>query len=135
MISIGNKAFFEKIITEQDVILFSTIIGDSNLIHTDEIFAQSLGFKGKIVHGLLTASLISTVIGTKLPGIGSIYLKQILNFIKPVFINDRIKACVEVINIEKNIVNLKTYCINQNSIIVLDGEATIKVPPSLLTGR
>ena len=77
-IEIGQEAIISKTITESDIILFSAVTGDNNPVHTSEEFAKETIFKKRVGHGFLTASLISTVIGTKLPGPGSIYLNQSL---------------------------------------------------------
>ena len=125
----GDKAFIKKKITEQDIILFSELSLDKNPVHLDDEYAKTTVFKKRIAHGMLSASLISAVIGTKLPGPGSIYVSQQLNFKAPVYINDEIKAEVEIISInEKNSgtwITCKTYCINQSDKIVLEGEAVL----------
>ncbi len=127
---IGDKASFGKTITETDICLFSGISGDFNPIHINDEIGKESRFKNRIAHGLLTASLISTVIGTKLPGIGTLYYEQNLKFTAPVFIGDTIRAEVEVIEIfqEKNIVKLKTTCRKSNGDIVIEGDATV-LPP------
>lgn len=132
-INLGDTAFFQKTITENDVYLFAGISGDNNPAHINEVYAKNSFFKGRIVHGLLTASLISGVLGMQLPGPGTIYLSQDLKFLAPVKFNDTIKAEVEVIEIivEKNIIKLKTNCTNQMGEIVLTGVAVVK-PPQLM---
>jgi 3-hydroxybutyryl-CoA dehydratase len=127
---IGDFAEYSKTISESDIIQFAEISGDYNPLHIDECYAKSTPFKARIAHGFLIAGLISTVIANKLPGPGTIYLKQTLNFIAPVFIDDTITARVEILSIEEesNKIYLKTTCRNQNLIIILDGEATVKVP-------
>lgn len=129
-IKIGDKAFFQKTISEYDAYSFAGISGDNNPAHINEVYASKTFFKGRIVHGMLTASLISAVLGTKLPGEGTIYLSQDLNFLAPVRFNDTIKAEVEVIeiDIEKNKVKLNTICTNQDDQIVLTGQAIVKPP-------
>ena len=128
-LAIGMSDIYSKTITESDIVLFSAISGDTNPLHSNEEFASSTRFKGRIAHGILTASLISTVIGTKLPGPGSIYLSQSLRFKAPVRIGNTATAAVTITKLipEKKIVELKTICkVSKN--IVLDGEATILVP-------
>ncbi len=129
-VNIGEKAFYQKTITEFDVYSFVAISGDNNSAHINEIHAKNTIFKGRIVHGLLTASLISGVLGTKLPGEGTIYLSQDLEFLAPVRFNDTIKAEVEVIAIdyEKSRITLSTKCTNQNNELVLTGQAVVKPP-------
>lgn len=126
-INIGDTASFEKTITEHDVYQFAGISGDMNPAHVNEEFAKEGLFKTRVVHGMLSASLISTVLGTKLPGPGAIYLGQDIKFVKPVFFNDTILARVTVseLNVEKNICTLETRCINQNDEVVVYGKATI----------
>lgn len=115
----------EKTITELNV----KISLDTNPLHLDEDYAKNTIFKGKIVHGILGAGLISGVIGTKLPGKGAIYLSQNLKFLAPVRIGDTIRAEVKVIDLdkEKRKVGLKTICTNQEGVIVIDGEAKVKL--------
>lgn len=134
-ISVGDTAYFQKTITENDVFLYSGISGDNNPAHINEVFASKNIFKGRVVHGLLTASLISAALGTQLPGPGTIYLSQDCKFILPVKFNDTIKATVEVIekNEERNRIKLSTICTNQNDEIVLTGTAIVMPPKKELT--
>lgn len=129
-LNIGDKASFSKTISETDVYLYAGITGDFNPAHVDEVYAQSTAFKTRIAHGMLTAGLISNLLGTQLPGPGSIYMSQSLKFLAPVSIGDTITATVEVIDIiiEKKRVVLKTTCVNQEGTIVVDGEALISPP-------
>ena len=103
---------FEKKITEKDINEFAKLSGDDNPVHTNSDFAKKTIFKQKVAHGFLSASLISTLIATKLPGPGSIYLSQNLKFLAPVFIDDlvRVKVTVEEIDQEKKKVKLQTEC-------------------------
>ncbi len=129
MLEIGKKAFFAKTITETDVALFAGITGDFNPIHIDEESAKKSVFKTRVAHGMLSGSMISTVLGTKMPGPGTIYLEQNLKFKKPVYINDTVTVCVEVsdiINPEKGIYKLNTVVTNQNCEIVTEGYAVVK---------
>lgn len=129
-IKLGDKASFQKTISETDVYMHAGITGDLNPVHINEEYAKGTMFKGRIVHGMLTAGLISAVLAMKLPGPGTIYLKQELKFTAPVRIGDTINAEVEVIEIlqEKNRVILKTTCTNQDGVVVLDGIATVMPP-------
>lgn len=131
-LSIADKASYQKTISETDVYLFAGISGDNNPAHMNDVEAKNTIFKERIVHGMLTASLISAVLGVQLPGPGTIYLAQDLKFTAPVRFGDTICAEVEVIeiNLNKNIVKLKTTCTNQNDIIVVSGSATV-MPPKL----
>lgn len=129
-IKVGDKAFFQKTITETDVYLYAGITGDINPAHINHEVSKETIFKGRIVHGMLSAGLISAVLGVQLPGPGTIYLGQNLKFTKPVKFGDTIKAEVEVIEKieEKNRVILNTICYNQNKEIVLKGTATVMPP-------
>jgi len=124
---VGDEAYDEKTITKEDVQTFAKVTGDHNPVHLDEDYAKDTMFKKCIAHGMLSAGLISKVIGTQLPGYGTIYLNQTLNFKKPVYIGDTITTVVSIkkINPEKKILILDTYCKNQKDKVVLDGEATI----------
>src|SRR5215813_14647427 len=95
-IDAGMTAVFTKTVTEADIVLFAGISGDTNPVHLDEDFAKSTMFKGRIAHGMLSASFISTVFGTKLPGPGAIYVSQNLKFKAPVRIGDTVTARVEL---------------------------------------
>jgi 3-hydroxybutyryl-CoA dehydratase len=129
-LTVGDTDQFSKTISESDIYMFAGITGDLNPAHVNEEYAKNTFFKGRIAHGLLLGGLISTVIGTRLPGPGTIYLKQTLNFLAPVRINDTITAKVEVAEIikEKNKVGLKTTCVNQKDVVVVDGQAVVYPP-------
>ena len=126
-LTVGQKASFTKTISETDVYLFAGISGDINPAHLNENYAKDTFFKGRIAHGMLSASLISAVIGVQLPGPGSIYSSQTLNFLAPVRFGDTITATAEIKEIftEKNRVTLKTYCTNQDGTVVTIGEALV----------
>lgn len=131
---IGTKDSVTKTISETDVYLFAGISGDFNPVHVNRVAAQNSVFGKQIVHGILVGSLISNVIGMKLPGPGTIYMEQDLKFLKPVYIGDTITACIEIIEIineEKNILRLSTKCINQNDELVVDGYAVVKAPKEI----
>ncbi len=125
-IEIGQSAGIQRTIEAKDVEKFAELSGDDNPIHLNEYFAKKTRFKGRIAHGMLTASFISTVLAKLLPGPGSIYLKQELIFRNPVRIGDTITIKVEVTgkDDEKERITLKTTCINQNKEVVIDGTAT-----------
>ncbi|MBK1811266.1 MaoC family dehydratase [Clostridium sp. YIM B02505] len=129
-INIGDKSAFQKTITETDVYLYAGITGDLNPAHINQVEAEKTMFQGRIAHGMLTAGLVSAVLGMQLPGPGSIYLGQELKFVAPVRIGDTIKAEVEVIEKveEKNRIKLSTICTNQDGVEVLIGVATIMPP-------
>jgi len=127
-IQIGDSAAFEKAITEEDVSAFARISGDLNPVHLNEEYAKTTVFRGRIAHGMLTAALISTVLGTRLPGPGTIYLRQTLNFLAPVRLGDVVVAEVEVIGKEpgRRRLRLATRCKVRDK-VVLDGEALVQV--------
>ena len=129
-LNVGQTASFTKTISESDVYLYAGITGDFNPAHVNEIYAKNTAFKTRIAHGMLSAGLISNVLGNQLPGPGTIYLQQNLNFRAPVTIGETITATVEVIEVirEKKRVRLKTVCTNQDNVVVLDGEALISPP-------
>jgi len=124
-IAIGQSAGIQRTINTEDIKKFAELSGDDNPIHLDEKFAKKTRFKGRIAHGMLTASFISTVLAKLLPGPGSIYLKQELIFRNPVRVGDTITIKVEVIgkDDEKERIILKTTCLNQNKEVVIDGTA------------
>jgi 3-hydroxybutyryl-CoA dehydratase len=129
-IRVGDKYSKLFVISEIMINGFATCTGDKNPVHLDEAYASKTVFKKRIAHGFLVGSLISSVLGNDYPGNGTIYLSQNMRFLKPVFIGDKIEVNIEVNDIsEKNWVNLKTLCINQDLKIVIDGDATI-IPPS-----
>ncbi len=125
---VGDKASLTKIFDENEVKMFADISTDKNPIHLDEDYAKSSVFGQRIVHGMLLASLFSGLIGSKLPGEGSIYLGQSITFKKPVFIDERVTASVEIIHIreDKPIVRLKTICMNSKNEVAVEGEAVVK---------
>lgn len=128
-LKVGDKGEFTKRITEEDVNNFIDICNDINPIHVDEEFTKNTPLKTKIVHGILVSSLISTVVGTKVPGPGSVWLDQNLKFLKPVRINDTITAISEIIvKVEdRQQVIVRTTCKNQNNEVVIEGVGTHKI--------
>ncbi|MBM7700981.1 MaoC family dehydratase [Kurthia huakuii] len=126
---IGSTAKFSKTISEFDVYQFAGISGDLNPIHINKIAGEASIFKDRVAHGMLVSSLISTTIGMKLPGEGTIYLGQNLKFTRPVYIGDTVTAKVEVAEfIKKDIVKLLTTVTNQHGKTVVEGDAVVKVP-------
>ena len=128
-LEVGQSASFSKTVTESDVYLFAGISGDFNPVHVDEEYAKEGMFKKRIAHGMLTASFVSTVLGTKLPGPGAIYAKQELKFLAPVFFGDTITATCTIKEIisEKKRVVMDCVATNQDGTKVLAGEATLVV--------
>lgn len=129
LLEVGDKATFRKTITDGDISMFAGATGDTNPYHFDDAYAAKGMFKKRIAHGMLVTGLISTVLGTRLPGPGTIYLGQKIDFKKPVFVGDTITAVVEVTKIHetKPIVTLTTNCYNQDGEIVVEGEAVVLV--------
>lgn len=126
--SIGDKASINKIFSFDDVSTFSKLTGDINPVHLNADYAKNTIFEKPIVHGFLFASLISALIANDLPGPGSIYLHQELNFKKPLFHGEEVTATVEIIEIkiEKKIFVLSTKCFKGEEVLILDGKAVIK---------
>ena len=125
----GMKDAYAKTITNADIITFAGISGDTNPVHLNHEFASETMFEGQIAHGMLTAIFISTVIGTKLPGPGCIYVSQNLRFKAPVKVGDTVTATCTVSKMipEKHMVEMETVC-SVGGKPVLEGEATILVP-------
>ncbi len=129
-LKVGDTASFSKTVTEADIVLFAGVSGDTNPVHLDQDFAATTMFKGRIAHGMLSAGFISTVLGTKLPGPGAIYLSQSLKFKAPVRPGDTVKATVTITEIlpERKRVTLATVC-TVGDAVVIDGEAVVMVQP------
>ena len=126
---VGQTAVVARTLTDADIVLFAGISGDTNPVHINEEFAAGTMFSGRIAHGMLTASFISTVIGTRLPGPGSIYLSQSLRFKAPVRVGDTLWARATVTELvpEKRRASLATTVTVRDK-IVLEGEAVVMVP-------
>ncbi|OSQ46494.1 dehydratase [Thalassospira sp. MCCC 1A01428] len=128
-LEVGMEGSYAKTVTETDIILYAGVSGDSNPVHLNDEFAKTTMFEGRIAHGMLSAGFISTVLGTRLPGPGTIYLSQNLQFRAPVRIGDTVTATVkvrEIIAAKKRIV-LETTC-TVGDRVVISGEATVMVP-------
>ena len=127
--AIGDSAEMSKVFTYDDVKNFAELSGDVNPVHLDQTFASSTIFKKPIVHGFLFSSMISALLANKLPGPGSIYIHQELNFKVPVYHGEKVTAIVEIEEIkpEKSIYILKTECLKNDNEIVLTGKAVIKL--------
>ncbi len=132
--NINDIATIRHTFTEHEVLYYSGLIHDDNPIHTDKKYAEKSIFGRPVVPGMFAASFFSGLIGSKLPGKGSIYLGQNLNFLKPVFIGEQVLFVVKIIHIRKDkpIITLNTYCINDNKsntgTILIKGEAIVKAP-------
>ena len=126
-IQTGDQATLTRTITDEMVVAYADLIGDHNPVHLDEAFAATTRFGRRIAHGMLVAGLISTVIATDLPGPGSVYLSQTLQFKAPVYLGDTITVTVKAIKVrqDKPIVTLATTCTNQDGKTVIEGEAVV----------
>jgi 3-hydroxybutyryl-CoA dehydratase len=127
-LEVGMTAIHSKTVTEADVVLFAGISGDINPVHLDNDYARDTMFKGRIAHGMLTASFISTVLGTKLPGPGCIYISQNLQFRAPVRIGDTVRARVTITSVDRKRgrVALETKCTVAET-VVISGDALLLV--------
>ena len=121
----GQQASITRVVTAEDVEKFADISGDNNPVHLDSEFAGKSRFKKRIAHGILSAGYISAVLGSKLPGPGTIYLSQSITFKAPVYLGDEITATVTVLNYrpDKHILTCRTECTNQDGVVVLEGQA------------
>lgn len=128
-LKVGMSAVYSRTITDTDLRNFSGVSGDTNPMHLNEEYARSTVFGGCIVHGMLTASLLSTVIGTQLPGPGCIYVSQSLRFRAPVRVGETVyaRATVTELQPDRRRVVLQTQCLVHDK-VVLDGEAVAQVP-------
>ena len=127
----GDQASYTRVLRASDITGFAGVTGDVNPLHVDPGFARDSRFHGIVGHGLWTAALISAVLGTRLPGPGTIYLGQNLRFLRPVYVGDVLTASVRVqgLNPAKSVVNLSCEVINQHGQCVLSGEAEVLAPP------
>lgn len=128
-LAIGMEAAYEKTVTEQDISDFAQVSGDHNPVHMDEAYASTTFFKTRIAHGMLSASFISTVLGTRLPGPGCIYLSQTLKFLAPVRIGDTVLALVRVSSLDNIKRRAQFSCLCEVAgKVVIEGEALVFVP-------
>ncbi len=128
-LAVGMTANYEKCISREDVQLFAQVSGDDNPVHLDEDYAEGTMFRQCIAHGMLTGSLLSKVIGTQLPGNGTIYLSQSLRFRAPVLVGDTVDAQVEVTALDRGRKRVTLACVCKvGDKVVLDGEAEVMVP-------
>jgi 3-hydroxybutyryl-CoA dehydratase len=121
-----------RIVTEADIVLFAQVSGDHNPVHLDEAFAAETPFKTRIAHGMLSAAYISAVIGTQLPGPGTIYMQQALRFKRPVKIGDEVTTIATISEIDpiKGRVSIDTVCLVAGK-PVIEGEALVMAPRKL----
>ena len=129
-LQVGDKAELRKTFVEEDVAEFARVSGDSNPAHMDENYAKTTQFKTRIVHGMLAGSLFSALLGTDLPGVGTIYTGQTLKFTRPVHFGEEITASVTVkeLNEERNRAVFECLAVNPQGEPVIVGEATVMPP-------
>src|SRR5512142_3035488 len=125
----GEKASRTTLISDDMIRAFASLTGDTNPVHLDDAYASGTRFGRRIAHGMIPAGLISATLANDLPGPGTIYLSQTLQFKAPVYPGDTITARVEIKNArpDKPIVTLSTVCTNQNNVAVLEGEAVVLI--------
>ena len=130
-LELGATASVTKQVTETDIVAFAQLSGDVNPVHLNDAYAARTRFKKRIAHGMLSAGLVSAVLGTKLPGPGTVYLSQNLKFRAPVQVGDEVTATATVVAQKegKPIYTLETVCTNQDGVVVLEGEAVILYEP------
>ena len=123
-LKVGQRASLEKTVTEEDLSHFIAITGDENPLHVDEDFAKQTFFGQRIAHGMLSASLFSTLVGMHIPGIGAIYRSQSLEFLRPVFIGDTLTAWFEIVSVnpDEERVDIKSWIENQDGQTVVEGK-------------
>ncbi len=128
-LTVGMRAVFAKTITDADLVMYAGVSGDTNPLHLNEEFAARTRFKGRIVHGMLTASLLSTLVGTRLPGPGGAYLSQELKFVQAVRVGDTVTAEMTVVEIDerRQRIHLDTAC-RVDGHVVVGGHAVVWVP-------
>jgi 3-hydroxybutyryl-CoA dehydratase len=126
-LTLGQKATRTQTITDEMVRTFATLTGDSNPVHLDEEYAATTRFGRRIAHGMLAASLISAALANDLPGPGTVYLSQSIQFKAPVYPGDTVTAVIEVKSVreDKPIATLTTTCVNQDNMTVIEGEAVV----------
>lgn len=128
-LTVGDSASRTMTITDETIRVFAELTGDRNPVHLDEAYAAGTRFGRRIAHGMIAAGLVSAALANDLPGPGTVYLGQTLQFKAPVYPGDTITASVEVktVRADKPIVILSTVCTNQDGTRVLEGEATVLV--------
>jgi len=128
-IEVGMSAFYSQTITDADVKSYAGISGDRNPVHLDDVYAEESRFGARIAHGLLSAGFFSAIFGTRLPGPGCVYASQNLDFKRPVYIGDTVKAEVTVLSVDRDSrkVKFRTACYVKKK-IVIDGQAELYIP-------
>lgn len=128
-LQIGDSATRSSIISDEMILAFAELTGDTNPVHLDDGYAAGTRFGRRIAHGMIAAGLISATLANDLPGPGTLYLGQSLKFKQPVYPGDTITTTVQVLSVrpDKPIVTLGTVCTNQDGDVVLEGEAVVRV--------
>jgi acyl dehydratase len=130
---VGQSITYSQVIDDKLVRGYADLTGDHNPIHVDDAFAKRTKFHQRIAHGGILFGLVSMVLGDKMPGIGTIYLSQLVNFHAPVFINDKVTVVVTITALlPKHVAKLSTIVTKQDGTVVMDGVSTIKLPGSLM---
>jgi acyl dehydratase len=130
---VGQTVSFTQVIDDKLVRGYADLTGDHNPIHVDEAFAKKTKFHQRIAHGGILFGIVSMVLGDKMPGIGTIFMSQLVNFHAPVFINDKVTVVVTITALlPKHVAKLSTIATKQDGTVVMDGVATIKLPGSLM---
>jgi 3-hydroxybutyryl-CoA dehydratase len=129
-LELGITAQRTHVISDETIRAFAQASGDTNPVHLDDAYAATTPFGRRIAHGMLSAGIISAVLGNDLPGPGTIYLGQELKFKAPVYIGDTITATVELVKYrdDKRIATFRTTCTNQDGVVVVEGEAVVIAP-------
>jgi acyl dehydratase len=137
MLEKGQTASISKVITEEDVENFGEISLDYNPVHFNDERARAFGLKSRIAHGLISVSLFSGLMGTKMPGNGTVWMDLHVRFLKPVAIGEEVTATVVIDEVrpDKPIITLKHYVKNEAGEMVIDGESVVKVPPEVAYGK
>jgi len=135
-LAVGQRASLSKRITDEDLAHFIAITGDVNPLHVDDDFARRTFFGERVVHGMLSASLFSTLVGMHLPGVGAIYRSQSLEFVRPVHVGDTLTAVFEVRSMDpgKNRIELASWIANQRGEVVVQGTAVVGLVRGLRPG-
>ena len=130
---VGQSVTYSQVIDDKLVRGYAELTGDHNPIHVDDAFAKRTKFHQRIAHGGILFGLVSMVLGDKMPGIGTIYMSQLVNFHAPVFINDKVTVVVTITALlPKHVAKLSTIVTKQDGTVVMDGVSTIKLPGSLM---
>jgi len=129
-LDVGSVATLVHVVTENDVEAFASLSGDRNPLHMDGAFARRAGFRGRVVHGVITAALVSNVIGMQLPGAGSLWARQEFEWLEPVFIGDRLEVVVTVLSKSEGTrtIAVKVEVRNQGGRIVMQGNGVVRLP-------